>query len=690
MKRTLIALSALAVTATAVMAQDVTLGTLLDEMVDRDRLTRFPSPAFTTRMYSSYDRASVAKDKPGWFANGDASQFIRVEQNNGRRELVMLDAKGPGAIVRWWHTGDNDQGTTLRVYIDDNPTPVFSGKLRDFISGDKLAGIPLSAYLASGRNLYLPIPYAKSCKVTYESPHVWAPEHGEPCYYNIEVRTYAPSVRVESFTMDVLKRNQAKIEATNALINKPLDWLAAEVAKTAAIGHFDGVIQPGRSITRKVTGAAAVRLLAMSITTGNECPGKEGWRAALRSTILEMSFDGTRTVWVPAGDFFGTGYRFTPHKMRFSEVNADGRMFAAWVMPFQKEFVLTIRNLGKEPVTISQSSLMTTPYQWDSASMYFGAGWTELNRVRTRKDNQFERDDHYDVNYVTLTGEGVLVGTGLTIFNTCNDWWGEGDEKIYVDGEAFPSFFGTGSEDYFGYAWCSPVAFDNPFVAQPYGNGNCSSDIAINTRYRALDVIPFRKSIQFDMEMWHWADVIVNYAPISMWYMKPGGTSNRGEETTLAQLPVVTKRQDIYGVVAISEGRIEAETLDTDATGGRITGQSMDVWSDRRQVWWTDGKPGSELTVTFHMKEAGKRRLTACVTCAIDYAIVDMGVNGEWLAKDVDGFGASGVTVKTVDLGTVDLKKGANTLNVKIVGKNERMHNDRYMFGLDYIDVKMP
>ena len=30
---------------------------------------------------------------------------------------------------------------------------------------------------------------------------------------------------------------------------------------------------------------------------------------------------------------------------------------------------------------------------------------------------------------------------------------GEGDEKVYVDGETFPSHFGTGTEDYYGYAW---------------------------------------------------------------------------------------------------------------------------------------------------------------------------------------------------------------------------------------------
>jgi len=98
MKKTLFVLSLLAV-ATTLTAQDVTLGTLLDEMVDRERLTRFPSPSFTSSMFSSYDRRSVTKDKPEWFANDDYSHFVRVEENNGRRELVMLDAKGPGAVL---------------------------------------------------------------------------------------------------------------------------------------------------------------------------------------------------------------------------------------------------------------------------------------------------------------------------------------------------------------------------------------------------------------------------------------------------------------------------------------------------------------------------------------------------------------------------------------------------------------
>ena len=47
-------------------------------------------------------------------------------------------------------------------------------------------------------------------------------------------------------------------------------------------------------------------------------------------------------------------------------------------------------------------------------------------------------------------------------------WATKGDEKVYVDGETFPSHFGTGTEDYYGYAWGRYEPWINhPFVAQP-------------------------------------------------------------------------------------------------------------------------------------------------------------------------------------------------------------------------------
>jgi hypothetical protein len=68
-------------------------------MVDRDTIARLPSPAYTCKQASSYDRHSTEPGSPTWWANMDRSYFVRVEQNDGRTEHVLMDAAGPGAVV---------------------------------------------------------------------------------------------------------------------------------------------------------------------------------------------------------------------------------------------------------------------------------------------------------------------------------------------------------------------------------------------------------------------------------------------------------------------------------------------------------------------------------------------------------------------------------------------------------------
>lgn len=66
---------------------------------------------------------------------------------------------------------------------------------------------------------------------------------------------------------------------------------------------------------------------------------------------------------------------------------------------------------------------------------------------------------------------------------------------------------------------------DKPsFVAQPIGDG-CYAHIGLaqNTRVRSLDAIPFTRSLRFDMELFDWSNIHLNYAPITFWYMLPGG-----------------------------------------------------------------------------------------------------------------------------------------------------------------------
>jgi len=95
------------------------------------------------------------------------------------------------------------------------------------------------------------------------------------------------------------------------------------------------------------------------------------------------------------------------------------------------------------------------------------------------------------------------------------------DEKIYVDGETFPSSIGTGTEDYYGYAWCRPEPFSHPLIAQPTGRGNFHPGMSVNMRYRILDAIPFNESIRVDIELWHWVKTTIDYSVTSYYYLSP-------------------------------------------------------------------------------------------------------------------------------------------------------------------------
>ncbi|MCC6494030.1 MAG: DUF2961 domain-containing protein [Pirellulales bacterium] len=672
-------------------AEPVTIESLLHEMIDRAALARFPEPAYVGKQASSYDRDSVSpQEQRSWYANWDRSQFVRIEEKEGRKEYVMMDEAGPGAIVHVWATWHGPGGGpfsdgTLRVYIDGNETPAIEGKASEVIDKGLLAGPPLSEgvspkteYAQQGHNLYLPIPYAKHCKVTYSTdvPVDQGARKGEALYYQINYRTYGKDVSVESFSMERLKAAAQTVEAVNKQLaaggREPQDdWTTQDVAAEIAPG--------GSSEPIRIQGPGAIRSLECRVSAADV-------EQALRSTVVEISFDGERTVWCPIGEFCGAGYKPRNFKTWYTAASDDGRLSCAWVMPFEREAVITLHNLGDQPVQIAEGKIRQSDWTWDGRSMHFHANWRQLTEVDTGGKKEMTGENAFDVNYVTATGQGVYVGDTLTIMNGAAAWWGEGDEKIFVDGEEFPSHFGTGTEDYYGYAWCRPEYFTAPFHAQPEGGGNLAGGYSVNDRYRSLDAIPFTKSLKFDMELWHWADTKVNFAPATFWYGRPGATSNVKPDPKTAALPVARERTDIVPVFRV-KGAIEGESLKVvECTGGRTEAQHAGFgWSGEAQLWWMDGKAGDLLVLQFPVEKAGRHKVSAALTKAVDYAIVEVSVN-DGPAKKFDRFN-EGVAHDLVELGTFDLAKGANRLNVKIVGENPKAVHRR-MFGLDYLKVE--
>ncbi len=673
-------------------AEPVSIKGLLVEMTDRTEKARFPSPAFTTRQFSSYDRLTVEEGKPGWFANWDRSQFLAVERDNGRREFVMMDSEGPGAVVRFWMTfaGENAGQGTLRIYVDDMKVPVIEGKAFDVLSGDVVSGAPLAAsvselspYDQRGHNLYFPIPYARRCKVTYESEGVWEDEpggkRGECVYYNINYRTYEPGTAVVSYSKAEMARNKSLIARTLKQLREMDRGLKGVRLQSVPL---DAELAAGQSKSIDMTGTKAVRRIGMRIEA-DDIP------QALRSVVVEIAFDGEKTVWIPAGDFFGTGPRRLYTNTWYTDVSQDGTMNAWWVMPFENECRITLINRSSETVHIRDAAVEFSAWKWDDRSMYFGSSWHQYNAIHTGglKDASGENEGLCDLNFVTLSGKGVYIGDGVALYNTTYAWWGEGDEKVYVDGEAFPSHIGTGTEDYYGYAWCRPEAFtDHPFIAQPCGEGSYSPGYTANIRLRALDGIPFQESLRFDMELWHWAKGGIDYACSTFWYAMPGSTSNIAPDLEGVRRKVATRRSDI--MPERTELSVEGEAMQhlwRDAGHFEYRFAHPEELSGGMQLFWTGAAEKQRLTVQFDNAFEFSGPVSALCCMEPGGYTVAIYLNGKPLGS-VD-FDAPQFEVKRVELGEGQLQKGPNRLEFEITGvpatgDRGNMGIDKLIFGL--------
>lgn len=344
----------LAAAAAAGAESPVTMESLLEEMVDPAALARWPQPAFVCKQASSYDHAKKDKaDLSTWFANKDYEQFIRVETNGARREWVIMEHSGPGAIVRFWLPLEPSKDSqVIRFYFDGSAIPAIETKFNELLSGRGLVPPPfafvawnetdLRVQMASAPatlrgvagDLYLPIAFARGCKITLDQI---------PFYYVIDYRAYEPGTVVETFSAE-------RYASVKPLLDRFARVLLAEPKLQGRTRSTRGIISPGGEIALELPrGPAAVRRLQITLDP-RDAP------QILRSAALTTTFDGEQTVWCPLGEFFGAGARLTAVRDRFRSVATNGLLAAHWVMPYQRQARLHLRNLGEKAVKIEVSA----------------------------------------------------------------------------------------------------------------------------------------------------------------------------------------------------------------------------------------------------------------------------------------------------------------------------------------------
>lgn len=495
-------------------------------MTDASSIAKLPAPAYTMKQASSYDRRSVSVDSPGWYANTDQNQFIRKETVNGHTEYVMMDAEGPGAIVRFWLTTTIKPGK-IRFYLDHSARPVFESDGYDlmrmnFDLGPALLN-PHSSYEPNGKGgntMYFPIPYQKHCKVTLELPDSAAIK--APHYYQINYRTYVTGTKVQTFAKADLQTYRPAIDNAEKMLWRPPLYAGGKLTmKSEAIKSSE------KTVIALPSGSAAIRSLDIKVVP----PSEADLGVALRSVILKIDFDGQQTVWCPLGDFSGSGYGGKPVKSWYREMDSSAKMTSRWVMPYQMTATITILNNAPFDVKVEVNA-KTDRWNWQPGSMYFHATYKYEENIWDAKwdydPTKIALNDSkapIEWNFIKIKGGGIYLGNTLAVNNKMQTWYGEGDAKVWVDNDTFPSEFGTGLEDYYNTSWAPVVLYQTPFANAPRADTPGSFGHNTFTRTRNLDGVPFRRSFRYDLEMLSWDGGVIDAAAVTYWYGLPGAVA---------------------------------------------------------------------------------------------------------------------------------------------------------------------
>ena len=259
-------------------------------------------------------------------------------------------------------------------------------------------------------------------------------------------------------------------------------------------------------------------------------------------------------------------------------------------------------------------------------------------------------------------------------------WWGEGDEKFFVDGEKFPSTFGTGSEDYFGYAWCHPGLFERPYHGQTMTQKNQGHQSVF--RWQVPDSVPFQQSFEAAIEKYYRTEERgTEYACTVNWYLAPGG------DDPYEAVPA-EKRRHYYVERPLRAGGFDV----LKKTGGNVQTQPLshfggDKWLNDDHLWWTGAKPGDRLVLALNVKKAGRQEVCVVLTKARDYGIVQFILDGKKVGDAIDLYNPQVVPTEPISFGVHDLSEGEHQLGVEIVGANDKAVPS-YMFGIDQVMLR--
>jgi hypothetical protein len=271
-------------------------------------------------------------------------------------------------------------------------------------------------------------------------------------------------------------------------------------------GNRDSIaIEPGKTaVLAEIRGPAAVHHIWVTIAA-------EPFYG--RKIVLRVYWDGEKnpSVEAPVGDFFGVGHGLNRNLASLPiTCSSEGRARNCyWYMPFRRSCRITATNEGSRPV----------------AAFYYYIDYRELAALppdtpyfHARYRQEFPPDPKRDYLLLEAEGAGHYVGCVMSVLQRAMGWWGEGDDRIRVDGESRPSLHGTGSEDYFSDAWGmregQGLFYGCPLQEEDFQAGSKATVY----RFHIPDPIPFTKRIDVTIEHGHANDRADFLSSVAYWY----------------------------------------------------------------------------------------------------------------------------------------------------------------------------
>ncbi|MGE0481281.1 MAG: glycoside hydrolase family 172 protein [Phycisphaerae bacterium] len=483
----------------------LTQADLLERLVALDRLMLPPLPGETAGFFAG--RGATPTTAAAATDAADATpRYLRSDPDGWD---VVAEVTGPGVLTRIW--ADRPSGQ-MRIVLDgetviDEPfASLFTGAVPPFAA-------PLVYETANegGHVCYFPIGFATRVKLMVKD---------SASAYHVSYTTFGANTAVTTFSKTLDEAAQAAL---------------AETAETLADGYsqkqlFGGrklmpvmastELRKGATVTETLAGPGVIRALYVNLADR---------RAArqlytLHRCILRITFDDQKrpAVEAPLVDFFGCG--FNPAAFRALPIGTDGWldvpaekiaenkfMYCLFPMPFQKSAKLEIENL-------SDAHFDLTYYlRVERAAPPKGA--LQFN-ARYRRDDPCKTSEF---RVLETSGRGRLVGVLLNTDCPRESWWGDGPEKLTVDGDAARSFAGVDTAAFFGDTaplHASHGALHGVTNVGPFGKHSAY-------RWLLADSVPFHKSIALNFEnrqVGNRRDVY--YGGLAYWYGEPGAADH--------------------------------------------------------------------------------------------------------------------------------------------------------------------